>query len=82
MDPDARRALRLLNEVAASVPAHEPVELDADYLELVAAVEALPENQSGADKSWLWERYAAYRSHFAVAEPKGSWIHSRTTPRA
>ena len=82
MDSDSRRALRLLDEVTASVPEREPGELGTDYLELVAAVEALPENQNGADKSWLWKRYAAYRSHFAVAEPKGPWIHSRSTPQA
>jgi hypothetical protein len=77
MDRDTDEALRLLDEVVRTVPAHEPIELDADYVRLIEAVEALPENQDGADKSWVWERYAAYREHLAVAEPRGPWIRSR-----
>lgn len=81
MDRDTKEALRLLDEVVRTVPTHEPVELDAEYRRLIEAAEALPENQDGADKSWLWNRYSAYRAHFAVAEPRGPWIRSRATPR-
>ena len=81
VDADTRRALLLLDEVVASVPENEPWDLDAGYLELVRAVEALPENQDGVDKSWLWERYSALRDHFASAVPLGPWIRLRATPR-
>ena len=80
MDPDTERALRLLERIASEVPAVEPVELDAEYRRLIAAVEALPENQDGADKSWFHARHAAYHAHFRVAEPGGPWTHSRATP--
>jgi hypothetical protein len=80
MRADTERALQILDEALRTVPAHEVIDLDHDYRHLIAAVEALPENQPGADKSWVWARYAAYRDHFRVAEPKGPWIRSRATP--
>ena len=42
-----------------------PVTLSEEYLELVHRVEAMPENQSGADKSWVSAADRAFRSHFA-----------------
>lgn len=42
-----------------------PVTLSEEYLELVRRVEALPENQSGADKSWVYAADRAFRCHFA-----------------
>jgi hypothetical protein len=41
--------------------------LSAEYLRAVAAVEALPRNQSGADKSWVWEATVRDLEHFARA---------------
>lgn len=82
MDAHARRALLWLDEATRSVATHEPTHLDAAYLRLVARVEALPENQDGADKAWLWQRQVACRSHFAVAEPTETWTRSRATPPA
>ncbi len=37
------------------------------YLEMVRRVEALPENQSGADKSWVEEASEQYRQHYRCA---------------
>lgn len=34
------------------------------YLEAVRRVETLPENQSGADKTWVDRARAAYRAHY------------------
>lgn len=34
------------------------------YLELVRRAEALPENQNGADKSWVDRADAAWREHY------------------
>lgn len=47
---DGLRALAEATELAKSIR----IELDDDYLRAIAIVEALPENQSGADKSWVW----------------------------
>jgi len=35
-----------------------------DYLEAVRELEALPENQSGADKSWVLEARELYRARY------------------
>ena len=45
------------------------VDLTDEYLQLIAAVEALPQNQSGADKSWVWRADQAFREVFAKARP-------------
>ena len=38
------------------------IELDDEYLRLIALVEALPQNQSGADKTWVWRMDSAFRT--------------------
>ena len=52
---DGLRALAESSELAKSIR----IELDDGYLRAIAIVEALPENQSGADKSWVWRMDAA-----------------------
>lgn len=44
--------LRILRE-AAEQAAELRIELTDDYRELIAQVEAMAENQTGADKSWV-----------------------------
>ena len=44
--------LRILRE-AAEQAAQIRIELTDDYRELIAQVEAMAENQAGADKSWV-----------------------------
>jgi hypothetical protein len=51
--PTLEDGLRALDE-AAALAKDIRVELTEDYLRLIAAVEALPQNQSGADKSGRW----------------------------
>jgi hypothetical protein len=41
--------------------------LDAAYLERIVAIEAAPENQSGADKTWVARLVAASARHFEQA---------------
>ena len=41
--------------------------LSDQYLAHIERVEALPQNQSGADKSWVWTVAARDRNHFARA---------------
>jgi hypothetical protein len=44
-----------------------PPSLDAAYLKGIAAIEAAPENQSGADKTWVARLVAASARHFEQA---------------
>jgi hypothetical protein len=60
---DALRALAESTELARSIR----IDLDQEYLRLIALVESLPENQSGADKTWVWEADDEFRRHFARA---------------
>jgi hypothetical protein len=65
---DGLRALREASESAKSIR----VDLTEDYLQLIAAVEALPENQSGADKSGRWlggRAYWNFVSRGRIVEP-------------
>jgi len=50
---DGLRALREASEEAKSIT----IELDDEFLGLVARVEARADNQSGADKSWASHRH-------------------------
>jgi hypothetical protein len=45
-----------------------PVTLSDDYLRMIDEVEAAPENQSGADKTWVWDADRRYRDYFARLE--------------
>jgi len=62
---DGLRALREASEQAASIR----IELDDRYLRAIALAEALPENQSGADKTWVWRMDRAFREHYKRAKP-------------
>jgi hypothetical protein len=63
MDPELERVLRGLNEAAEFARTYR-FEMTEDYLALLARVEAMPQNQSGADKSHVWRGLQAYRSSF------------------
>ena len=65
MDPDTRRVLKLLDDVTQNLETEGPVTLDEAYLQMIARVEAMPQNQDGTDKSWLWECFEADRRYFA-----------------
>ena len=60
---DGLRALREASEQAASIR----IELDEEYLRAISLVEALPQNQSGADKTWVSRMLARSKSYFARA---------------
>jgi hypothetical protein len=60
---DGLRALREAAESAKSIR----IDLDEDYLANIARVEARPENQSGADKSWVWRMEAAFQHFYRAA---------------
>jgi hypothetical protein len=52
MTPELERALHALEEAAEFARTYR-FDLSDDYLRLIAQVEALPQNQSGSDKSWV-----------------------------
>jgi len=43
--------------------------LTPDYLRLIDKVEALPQNQAGADKSWVWRADRAFLATYADVRP-------------
>jgi len=47
--------------------ASAPIELDEAYLRAVKKLESLPQNQSGADKSWVERAIRGWRDHYARA---------------
>ena len=51
MDADDERALKILDEFARAPRETGPLTLSQEYLDHIARVEALAENQSGADKA-------------------------------
>jgi hypothetical protein len=53
MDPELERVLKSLED-ASEFAATYRFELTHDYLALIEAVEAMPGNQPGADKSGRW----------------------------
>lgn len=57
---DGLRALERASELATSI--HPTV--DDEYREWILTIEALPANQSGADKSGVWQAQQAFLSVF------------------
>jgi hypothetical protein len=53
---------------AGGVGKEEEPALDPKYLESIARLEALPENQSGADKTWIEEAVLEFARHYAKAK--------------
>ncbi len=68
MESDLERGLRILDEnyeMSKSIR----IEVDDEYRRSIAIVEALPQNQSGSDKTWVWRMDAAFREHYKNARP-------------
>jgi hypothetical protein len=68
VDPADANALSILETFRRLPRETDPVVLDAVYLRAVERVEALPNNCSGADKSWVEESRREFRAYFARAE--------------
>lgn len=62
---DALRALEEATELARTIK----IELDDEYMRLIAIAEARPENAEGADKSWVAIADEAFRRHYRSARP-------------
>jgi hypothetical protein len=50
-----------------SRPRKRPIVLDEAYLRAIEKLESLPENQSGADKTWVERALRSWRDHYARA---------------
>jgi hypothetical protein len=66
MDSELERIRRGLEEAAEWAKSYR-FEMTDDYRELLARVEAMPQNQSGADKSHIWPAQRAYKEFFKNA---------------
>ena len=70
MDADTKRALSILDAFAKLPKEVGPVTLSKEYRDHIARVEALSQNQPGADKSWVHRAQANFRRHFQRARPR------------
>jgi hypothetical protein len=67
MDPRVQQALAAIDAAEESVRRAPPFEITEQHARDIAAVMAMPENQDGADKSFIWPIYEFCRTHFAKA---------------
>jgi len=63
VDPEIEAVFRMLDDVAEEAKSIR-IDIDDDYLHAIELAEALPENQSGADKTWVWRMDVASRTYF------------------
>jgi len=64
VDRSIELALQAIAEAAGSCEHTTPVVLDEEYLAWIAAVEAMPCNRSGSDKTWLHDLHASDDAYF------------------
>jgi hypothetical protein len=69
VDPATREALAAIDRAVSDLRRmrEQPVSLTDDYLACVRAVEDLPQNRPGTDKTWLEAAREEFRRHFAAA---------------
>jgi hypothetical protein len=68
MDAD-ERARRILDEFAKAPREAGPVTLSQDYLDHIARVESLLENQSGTDKTSRQRAQSEFLNHYRRVQP-------------
>lgn len=70
MEPHVEHALRAIDLAVDSALPHEPeYAITPDFARMIERVLALPENQDGADKSWVWPAWQYLRRHFRRVRP-------------
>ena len=72
MKSTLEEGLRILAE-ATELAKSIRIDLTDDYLRRIAQVEAMPRNQDGADKSYVWRRDETYRASFKNVRLVGPW---------
>jgi len=68
MDDGLERVLNKLEDAARFAKGYR-FELTDDYLASIDALEAMPQNQSGSDKSGIWQALQAYAETFRHMQP-------------
>lgn len=68
MERDLERALRGLEEAEEFARTYR-FEMTDDYVQLIAQVEALAQNQPGTDKSWVGRLIESSARHYRRAVP-------------
>jgi hypothetical protein len=63
-DPQNEEALRRLDEAHAEPVPTGPVELSRFYLAAVDWLESLPQNETGADKTWVERAQAEFARYY------------------
>jgi hypothetical protein len=69
MDSELEAVFRMLDDAVERAKSIR-IDLDEPFLRAIAMVEALPENQSGADKTWVHQVVHESNTHFATAVRK------------
>ena len=64
MDADDEQALKILDEFARMPRETGPVTLSREYLDHIARVESLAENQSGVDKTSRHKSQSEFLNHY------------------
>jgi len=64
-DDEYDELVRILEPFRAMRIETGPVELTEEYLRMIDEVESAPENQSGADKTWIEESEREFLEYFA-----------------
>ncbi|MBI4476711.1 MAG: hypothetical protein HY654_06030 [Acidobacteria bacterium] len=65
MDAELEAILRIVRSIPK--PTTHPVTLSDEYLRLIAHVERLPQDQSGADKTWVPNLIEGFAEHYKKA---------------
>jgi hypothetical protein len=64
-----RDALAILDRIRRAPVESGPVALAPEYLDAVRRLENLPENRSGADKTWVYRAQQEFRDYYAKVKP-------------
>jgi hypothetical protein len=67
VDPATKRLFEILDEARAWARPTGPTTLRPEYLRAIDEIEALPENQPGADKGWVEKAGCEFRDHYKRA---------------
>ena len=60
-------AIRRIEQIARQARESGAVSLSPDYVRAVERIESLPQNQPGADKSWVPKSQAEFFQHYRRA---------------
>jgi hypothetical protein len=67
MDSELEAVFRMLDDAVEQAKSIR-IEVDEEYVRAIELAEALPQNQSGASKDWVWRMDRAFRDHYKHAK--------------